>query len=397
MANTIQLKRSAVASKVPLTTDLALGELAINTYDGKMYIKKNNGTESIVSIGGDSLPDQTGNSGKFLSTDGSSTYWDNIPASGGAPTGNAYTIQYNNGDGTFAGLTNVVGRSSGDLELLASSNPSAPQSNNSVVIYKSTFPYPSMSIKHPAHGIGSAADCLIQAGIGSKDIGWWNPPGNATTVPGVLGIIAPTANGTVTARTTSSLTAVTRTRRLGYVTAATVNTSCGQSWTARQWTFGTGSGLGGFYMVYRFAVSDVALVSTGRMTFVGMTGQSGVLGALPTIHCFGLIQAAGGTNYKMRCAGGTLGTDVDLGANFPVDLASVYEVRLFSSPNDSSQVHYEVTRLNTGDTAIGSFSTSLLSWDTSQLLAPQAWRNTGATQATAVALDVISLYIEKTV
>lgn len=51
MANTIKIKRSAVASKVPLTTDLELGELAINTYDGKLYTKKDNGTASIVEIG----------------------------------------------------------------------------------------------------------------------------------------------------------------------------------------------------------------------------------------------------------------------------------------------------------------------------------------------------------
>jgi hypothetical protein len=51
MANTVKLKRSATASKVPLTTDLQLGELAINTYDGKLYTKKDNGTASIVEIG----------------------------------------------------------------------------------------------------------------------------------------------------------------------------------------------------------------------------------------------------------------------------------------------------------------------------------------------------------
>lgn len=51
MADTIKLKRSAVASKVPLTTDLELGEIAINTYDGKMFIKKDDGAESVVEIG----------------------------------------------------------------------------------------------------------------------------------------------------------------------------------------------------------------------------------------------------------------------------------------------------------------------------------------------------------
>lgn len=51
MPNKIQVKRSAVAAKVPTTGDLDLGEIAINTFDGKMYIKKDNGTQSIVQIG----------------------------------------------------------------------------------------------------------------------------------------------------------------------------------------------------------------------------------------------------------------------------------------------------------------------------------------------------------
>lgn len=51
MANTIRIKRSAVASKVPVVGDLQLGELAVNTYDGKLYTKKDNGTASIVEIG----------------------------------------------------------------------------------------------------------------------------------------------------------------------------------------------------------------------------------------------------------------------------------------------------------------------------------------------------------
>lgn len=49
--STVKLKRSATASKIPLTTDLDLGEIAINTFDGKLFIKKNDGTDSIVEIG----------------------------------------------------------------------------------------------------------------------------------------------------------------------------------------------------------------------------------------------------------------------------------------------------------------------------------------------------------
>lgn len=52
MANTIKIKRSAVAGKAPAVGDLELGELALNTYDGKLYTKKDNGTASIVELSG---------------------------------------------------------------------------------------------------------------------------------------------------------------------------------------------------------------------------------------------------------------------------------------------------------------------------------------------------------
>ena len=57
MAQTIKLKRSANTTLssgqgIPTTSDLALGEVAINTYHGTMYIKKNDGTDAIVEIGG---------------------------------------------------------------------------------------------------------------------------------------------------------------------------------------------------------------------------------------------------------------------------------------------------------------------------------------------------------
>jgi len=52
MAQTIKLKRSATQNAVPSTSALELGEIAINTYDGKLFIKKDvSGTQSIVTIG----------------------------------------------------------------------------------------------------------------------------------------------------------------------------------------------------------------------------------------------------------------------------------------------------------------------------------------------------------
>ena len=77
MANTVKLKRSSVSGKVPLTTDLELGELAVNTFDGKLYLKKDNGTQSIVEIGAGGGGTGGGFSNMEIIT--SSTTW-NVPS-----------------------------------------------------------------------------------------------------------------------------------------------------------------------------------------------------------------------------------------------------------------------------------------------------------------------------
>lgn len=50
MAQVLKLKRTAVQGKVPTTTSLELGELAINTFDGKLYFEKDDGTPSVQTI-----------------------------------------------------------------------------------------------------------------------------------------------------------------------------------------------------------------------------------------------------------------------------------------------------------------------------------------------------------
>lgn len=60
----IKFKRSAVQGKIPITTDLELGQLAINTYDGKLFLKRDDGLqEYIVEVGGNvgfEVKNQTG-------------------------------------------------------------------------------------------------------------------------------------------------------------------------------------------------------------------------------------------------------------------------------------------------------------------------------------------------
>jgi hypothetical protein len=45
---TLVFKFSSVATKVPLPADLQIGEIALNTADGKVYMKLNDGTVKAV-------------------------------------------------------------------------------------------------------------------------------------------------------------------------------------------------------------------------------------------------------------------------------------------------------------------------------------------------------------
>jgi hypothetical protein len=50
MAQSIILKRSALPGKVPTTGSLNIGEIAVNTYDGKLFIKRSGNLDSIEGI-----------------------------------------------------------------------------------------------------------------------------------------------------------------------------------------------------------------------------------------------------------------------------------------------------------------------------------------------------------
>jgi len=54
MANIIRLKRTSVGGRIPTLSDLSLGELGLNTADGKLFTRKEvSGVASIIELGGD--------------------------------------------------------------------------------------------------------------------------------------------------------------------------------------------------------------------------------------------------------------------------------------------------------------------------------------------------------
>ena len=84
MATIIKPKRSEVAASVPTSSDLATGELAINSTDGKMYVKDSgNVIREIGGAGAVSLQTATNVSNKTtndIELNGSSLIFEGITA-----------------------------------------------------------------------------------------------------------------------------------------------------------------------------------------------------------------------------------------------------------------------------------------------------------------------------
>jgi hypothetical protein len=230
----------------------------------------------------------------------------------------------------------------------------------------------------------------------------WNPIGNATTVPVVDGILAPTILVTATTRNVATTNILTRMKRIGYVSAATANATTGIYFLAgaQQYTIGDGAGLGGFHSVFRFGTSDAAAVS-GARAFIGwrsvVTAPTNVDPAAGT-NQFGLAQISGdNTQWYIVYGGSAAQTAIALGTGLgaPTLTNTAFEVAFFAPPNSNNTVKYAVTNLGSGVTVTGTLTGTAgtaLPLSTA-LLAPALWRTNNAT-ALAVGIDISSIYIE---
>jgi hypothetical protein len=204
------------------------------------------------------------------------------------------------------------------------------------------------------------------------------------------------ATGTLTARPAASGNMAVRAKRTGIVSAATAGALAGFHQTNALWTIGTGTGLGGFFAVFRFVVSDVAPVVGARM-FVGLSSTI----TTPTntepsalTNQIGVAQISTSANLQIVFGGTIVQAPIDLGINFPAGSQSTdfYELILFSDANDASKIGYRLERLNTGDVATGAVlntipGTTLPAANT--MLALRHWRSNNTT-ALAVGIDVAS-------
>lgn len=170
MANTILLKQTSTPSKVPTTSDLALGECCINTYDGKLFLKKDDGTPSIVEIGsgggGSGVSYSTGMMMMFAGATAPSGW---LICDGTAVSRTTYSVlfgvigtAYGTGDGSttfnLPDLSRRIPMGKGASDTLGGSDG---------VAYASRAVTHSHSVPAHYHGMGTGADLNITSSGGT--------------------------------------------------------------------------------------------------------------------------------------------------------------------------------------------------------------------------------------
>ena len=329
------------------------------------------------------------------------TTWVDLTAAGSASSagGNSGEIQFNN-NGTFAGAANVE-IDNGDLKLMANDSPVTPPADTVKLFGKKIGGSRIM----PAAVGPSGIDYAIMPSMWRQKIGIWVPAGSSTTVPGIFGIAAWSAVGTVTNRNMATTNLLTRMRRMGWVSATAAGSLASIRTGVGQFTTGNGAGLGGFFMSMRFAIVDAAAVAGARF-FAGIKSGTGTptnVDPATVVNNIGVAQLSGDATQLYLTYGGSVAqTPIPLGTNFPPmagvgsDNGIAYDLSIWCSSNENGVVGWSLERIGTSFIASGVITPATPGTQTpisTASMMPCIWRCNNTT-ALAVGFDLINFYIE---
>lgn len=349
------------------------------------------GTEGRIFIASDS--------GTILRDNGTGWSILGTAAASGAPT----QIQINNGGSlyadasfTFDPATDTLRLGGVDTSIILNgitNEPAAPAAGTGRLYAKA------VADRIVPKWIGPGGiDYILQGHLGSNNIRAWRGGAttSATTFSSVIGTM-PYAGASPTAPTVPALAPTNLLAQINRSTISTSNTAGTiayiRSTRAEVWR-GNATGLGGFFVVARFALSGT--LRAGLRCFAGLvdvTANPTNINPITTASPggIGLATDASTGNWKLvNNITGTARTSFDLGASFPIDNTSPMELILFSAPN-GSVVSWRVTNLQTGAQTNGTLSANIPASTT--FLSPSIWVTNNTTGA-AQTLDFISLYVE---
>jgi hypothetical protein len=436
---------AAYASQSSSTNEIVIGADATGFGSNTATLGNTNITRTILR---GAVSASGGITGSLLGTASFATSASWAPAGGGIPGGTNTAIQFNDagafsgsGNFTFTKATNTVQiqgsgstllrvtGSAGDLLRIIDSGSSFPilavfssgsrnvltVTTSSIIVTGSAYieqgflllddiadpAAPTGSLAVYAKNIGgrvlpkwigpSGVDVPFQPNIAFNNLSYIVPGGGATI--DTFGCTVTTV-GTVTNPALSSTNLKTQTRRF----ALTSGTTAGNSGSVRVsnlecWR-GNAAGLGGFYVTTRFGFSGS--LQTGMRSFVGLMDTTGSLALInpitdTTLAKVGIAITASNNNWHIiNNTAGTTPTAASLGAGFPADTTTLYELILHCRPSGSA-IDYRVTNLSSSLQASGSLTTNLPAATT--FLGRYGWVTNNATAA-AVALEISKLTLE---
>jgi hypothetical protein len=232
----------------------------------------------------------------------------------------------------------------------------------------------------------------LQPHFGMNKIARAAPAGNATTMT-TEGIVL-TATGTATAANFATTNALTQSRRISYLSAATAGSNGGVREAVAKYWRGNAAGLGGFYMVCRFGY---VLLPAGWRMFIGFTSATAALAngdPSALLNLVGIAKDTADTNlWFIYNDGAGACTKTDTGLAAPA-VNEIWEARIFAAPNDS-HIQMSIGRILGGAESLAehdSGASSNIPANT-QTLAWQFWCNNGTT-ASAIDPHLVQLYTE---
>jgi hypothetical protein len=329
-----------------------------------------------------------------------------LQASQIAAAGADKQIQFNDGGTAVGGDADLTWNKTSNTMILGGSAPNIQIQGNAGT--PAIPPSGAISIfgrviggRLMAAQVGPAGlDTAFQPFLARNKVGYWNPQGNSTTVPGAFGFTAVTTQGTVTARNVATTNLAQRMRRLGFVSASTVGSLAEARVAIAQFSCGSGSNDGsGFYYIVRWVPSDAATVS-GERNFVGVSNN---VAAATNVEPSSLTNTIGvaqlstdATQLYIVYGGSTAQAPIALGTNFPGSTLSTaaFELAIFAPNSVANTYYYQVTNISTGNIATGTLAGNAIQLpQNSTLLAHKAWTCNNAT-ALSSGIDICSIYIE---
>lgn len=211
--------------------------------------------------------------------------------------------------------------------------------------------------------VGTFADLGSPSSFGLfSNVAGYYVRGNASDLNGSIGNPNGSNNGTATGRAYSNSIFGSQTR-LGFVSAAAINSPAGRTFIGHGYTAATEANTPGLLFRAGVGISDASFQSTASL-FVGLTTSGASVGdpaSLTTNACVGIGCSPADTTLSLyHSNGGGSVTKVSLGAGFPCNTTGVdwYDIELIRNPG-SYQWSYRVRNATTGAVISGTVTTNL--------------------------------------